>query len=317
VVEFDRQIRPGGTGKVLVKLDSVKVKGLNLTKTVKIQSNDIANPDYPLHMTGDILQVLTPDPQVANLKGLAGTSLSGSVTLRKGAWLDISEVISAEPKNAQVRVERIETLVPGSEYRLDLVSDPAEIPGMVRDEILVKVRTTDGVEREISVPAAIEHNPRIVVDPRGNVKFLANQIQPLRHPGAAPVSRPILLRAGGEGVTFHVLEVRLDEKLQGVFRAEIVPVTEGNTYRVLVHLDAWHDVPQVLGRMTIVTDDPEQSEISLWVMAHFGKDVPVAPPSGAKPGAIGGKPVPKAGETPVEPGHEGHDHEGTDHPGRR
>jgi hypothetical protein len=315
VVEFDREIRPGGTGKVLVKLNSEKVRGQNLTKTVKIQSNDTANPDYPLSLTGDILQVLTAEPAVANLRGLAGSTLTGSVTLKKGAWLDISEVISVEPKQRQVRVVNTETLVPGSDFRLDLVADPNEIPGMVRDEIIVRVRASDGVERELSVPAMIEHNPRIVVDPRGNVKFLANQIQTLRFPGAAPVSRPILLRTGGEGVTFHVLDVRLDEKLQGVFRTEIVPVTEGSVYRVLVHLDAWHEVPQVLGRMTIVTDDPDQAEISMWVMAHFGKDVPVAPPAGAKPGVIGEKPGEGGGTKPVEPGHEGHGHDGADHPG--
>lgn len=301
MVEFDREVPPGGTGRVLVKLDSEKVKGLNLTKSVKIQSNDTANVDFPLHMTGDILQVLDADPPVARLAGLSGTPLASSLTLKKGAWLDISEVISVEPTQKNVKVGAIETVTPGTEFRLALIADPASTPGMFRDELVVRVRTSDGEERQVKVGAQIEHNPRVVFEPRGVVKFLAAQIQSLRQPNPSPVTRTIQLRSGGEGVAFRVLEVRLEEKLQGVFRTEVVPVTEGSLYKVLIHLDAWQDVKEVIGRMTIVTDDPDHAETSVWLIASFGNA-----PSGASPAL----PAPAEAAKKAEPGHEGHDHPG-------
>ncbi len=256
-----------------------------------IFSNDPNYPQFPISLTGDVMELLEARPLAPKLQGLVGTPLTTTFTLREGSWLGI-EVLSHETRLGNARIEKFEAVGDGGEFQVILAADPVDRPAVYREELVVKVRTEDGKEREVSFRIQVEHNPRVVLEPRGNIKFLANHLQSLRQEKPVPVSRAITLRPGGEGVTFQVLEVRLDEKLQGIFRTDIQPVNNGSSYRVMIHIDEWHDVPQVLGRLTIITDDPENPENSIWVMAHFGNPTdqpaltkpspPKAPPGGAQ-----------------------------------
>jgi len=219
-------------------------------------------------MTGDVLEILQPQPLVIQLRGLAGSPLSGTWTLKKGSWLD-AEVLSYETKFGNARVESFDTVEPGSEYRVTLAADPVDRP-MIYNEILnVKVKTSDGEERDLEFRFRVEHNARVVTNPKNHLKFLPNQMSGLLADPPRPVMRPITLTGGGPEVTFHVTGVDLDDKLKGVFRTEVATLAEGRNYQVRVYLDEWQEQKQVLGKMTIHTDDPDYSDITLWVMALF------------------------------------------------
>ncbi len=246
------------------------MQGPNITKTVHVISNDPTNPDFALNVTGSVLQIVEPDTALKQIRmaGLAGSTLRTEVTMKKGSWLDV-ELLSSELKFGNARIESVTPAPEGNAWTFVLMADSVTRPMIYNEELVLNVRTSDDVERTVSFVFRIEHNARVLANPRGQLKFLPQRMAQLRGPNPQPVFMPVSLQVGGPEVSFRVLEVKLDEKLEGVFRTEVIEQSSGKNYLVKVWLDEWQDVRQVIGRMTIVTDDDENPEIALWVMALF------------------------------------------------
>jgi len=240
----------------------------NVRKSVKIISNDEANAEFPLTLAGDILQVLECTPQVINLRGLAGNRLTGRAVLKKGSWLDY-EILEYGLKFKNANIDSFEPTSDGESIAVSFSAEPVDRPMIFNEELQVKVRTSDEKERDLSFRFRVEHNARVLASPRGQLKFLPAKVETLRDPEAKPIQMPISLTVGGPEVEFHVLDVKLDENLEGVFRTETIVQTAGKRYLVKVWLDKWQPKRQVIGKLTVVTDDPDNKEISLWVMAVF------------------------------------------------
>ena len=245
--------------------------GASVTKTVHIISNDPENPEYALHLTGAVLPILELDLPIKliTLRGLAGHELRTEFDMYEGSPLSV-EILSTEVANGNAGIESI-TPVEGEKGRWHVVltASPVARPLAYNDQVKVNVRTSDGVLRTVTFILKIEHNARVLTSPKGQVKFLPREVDRLRGPEAKPISRAIRVMPGGDEVEFRVTEVRLDENLEGIVRAEVRPDPSGKSFIVQVWIDEWQEKRQMIGRLTIVTDDPETSEIPIWVMAMF------------------------------------------------
>jgi len=247
------------------------MNGAGVKKSVQIISNDTSAPEFSLDLTGDILSVLEVDSKLrkVELRGLAGTELVSEFVLKQGSHLEV-EILESEVSSGNARVDRFEPVEgePGS-WSVRLVADAVDRPLIFNEKFKIDVRTSDGQEREVSFPFRVEHNARVQATPKGQLKFIPREIAKLYGPNPQPISRAVLLNAGGEGIRFNVLEVRLDENLEGVVKTEVTEQRPGEQFAVHVRIEEWQEKRQMIGRMTIVTDDPECGEISLWVMALF------------------------------------------------
>ena len=224
---------------------------------------------------GDIDFVVTPKPAQLRLSGLAGTAMTGEVTLSPGTQLGI-EVTEAKALKSQVNVKSIEAQADGS-YKITVEAAPAELPGMLREILEVSVLASDGSEHKTQVPVAIDHMDRISVAPRGNIVFQRRDTQALKNPNARPVRRDVQLFSSAPDIRFHVKEVELLDVPEGVFETEIRTVKEGERYVVTVFVREYREEPSIRGRLRIVTDDPNAPDKEVRLYAQFG-DVATKPP---------------------------------------
>lgn len=241
-----------------------------MKKQVHIISDDPTEPEFALTVTGAVLPIVAVDSPMKRIQmtGLAGQELRTEVKLRKGSWLDV-ELLSHELKWGNARVEGVTPVEGEDAWLFTLAADASDRPGTYNEELRLRVKTSDGEERELPFAFRVEHNARVLANPNGKLKFPAQLVEKVFGPNPTPQAMTVNLRAGGPEVQFNVLDVQLDENLSGVFRTEVIERAPGKTYQVKVWLDSWYEKRQVIGKMTILTDDPEAEELNLWVMALF------------------------------------------------
>ncbi len=250
-------------------------------------SNDRTNPQVKVSIEGDIAFVVTTQPAQLRLSGLAGTSMTGEVVLSPGTDLGI-EVTEATALKGQCRVTGIEAL-PGGSYKISVEASPAELPGMLREILEVKILASDGTEHTTQVPVAIDHMDRISIAPRGNIVFQRRDTEVLKTAGSRAVRKDIQLFSSAPDIRFNIKEVELLDVPEGVFETEIRTVKEGERYVVTVFVREYREEPSIRGRLRIVTDDPKAPEKEVRLYAQFG-DVARKPNArtlkpGLKPGA--------------------------------
>ncbi|MGE4620120.1 MAG: hypothetical protein AAEJ04_09965 [Planctomycetota bacterium] len=250
-----------------VKLDTKKARGKNITKTVKVFSNDPENPEFPLSITGTILEVLETRPLTLKLQGLAGNGLSGAFNFSAGSPLNV-EILEIKGLGVGLDIGELTEVTPGREWELQLSARPNNRPAIMKEKLLFKVRTSDDVERDLEFLVAVDHRDRIVLQPKQNVKFLDRDTKKLLEDGK-PIEKSILVTGGDSTVEFQVTGVKLDERISGAFATRIQEVLPGKSYRVWITLSEYQPKPTVLGKMTIETSDEIKNEISVWVMGQF------------------------------------------------
>jgi hypothetical protein len=293
--------------------------------------NDRSQPQLQISITGKILQIVNFEPAQVRLSGLAGSALSGEVTLSAGTPLGI-EVTGAKALKQQCEVEGIDPLGDGT-YRLRVTAAPAQLPGMLRDIVEVDVVTTDGKDHKTQIPIIIDHMDRISMAPRGNIVFQRRDTDRLKQAGAPPVRRDIQLYSSTPEIHFTVTGAEILDVPEGVFETDLRTVKEGERYIVSVLVREYRDDPSIRGRLVIHTDDPEMPDREVRLYAQFGA-TPTQQPNPAvgqqlRPGTnsgtvIKGQPqgaqlhpklqgqppekTPGTGQKETDP-HEGHDHD--------
>jgi len=80
-VAYPRQIRPGGEGKIAIKLDTGSYGGQHITKTIFVRTNDKNKPNFELVISGKVEPVADINPTEANLTGNVGQKIKQTVTI--------------------------------------------------------------------------------------------------------------------------------------------------------------------------------------------------------------------------------------------
>ena len=233
-----------------------------------------------IRIEGDILFVVAAEPKQIRLSGLAGSSMESELVISPGTDLGI-EVTEATAQKEQCRITEIVPTGDGK-YRLKVVADPSDLPGMLREMITVKVVATDGKEYNTTIPVVIDHMDRISIAPRGNIVFQRRDTQMLKTAGSRPVRRDVQVFSSSPEIRFNVTGVELLDVPEGVFETQIHPVKQGERYRISVFVREYRTEPSIRGRLRILTDDPNSPEKEVRLYAQFG-EVPKRP-TARKPG---------------------------------
>jgi len=299
LARFSREILPGGEGEIVLSVDTGKQRVPHYHRQATVTSNDRNSPQTKLTIEGDIEFVVTTTPPQLRLSGLAGTSLSGEVTLAPGTDLAI-DVKGGKALKNQCRIAAIEPLE-GGRYVARIEVDAADLPGMLRDIVEFEVLTEDGKSHKSQVNVSIDHLDKVTIQPRGNIVFQRAHTMPLKQPNANPVRRDLQIFSSAPDIQFQVTGVEILDVPEGVFSTEIRPIKEGQRYVVSVFVREYRSEPSIRGRMKIYTDDPEVGEREIRLYAQFG-DVPQrATPRGAqKPNSRGVTPA-AGGRRPASP----------------
>ncbi|MDE0959887.1 MAG: hypothetical protein OSB09_03825 [Planctomycetota bacterium] len=254
-------------GTVTVTLDAKKARGKNITKTVTVFSNDPGNPEFKLSIKGTILEILETRPLALRLQGLAGGDLSGSFTFSAGSPLDV-EIIEMKTRGSLLEIGELEVVTAGREWNLPLLAKASVRPALIKEKLVMVVLTSDGEERTLDFLVQLDHRPRIVLQPKQNLKFLNRETTKLIG-GGEPIEKSILVTGGDKTVEFEVTGVELDPKIADAFQTRIEVVSPQKSYRVWVTLSEYQSKPTVLGKLMIRTNDAVRNEISVWVMGQF------------------------------------------------
>jgi len=252
---------------VTVTLDAKKARGKNITKTVTVFSNDPENPEYKLSIKGTILEILETRPLALKLQGLAGGDLSSSFTFTAGSPLDV-EIVEIKSRGSLLEIGELEEVKVGREWNLSLTAKANARPALIKEKLVMEVLTSDGEERTLDFLVQVDHRPRIVLQPKQNLKFLNRETSKLLG-GGEPLEKSILVTGGDKTIEFEVTGVQLDPKIADAFQTRIEVVSPKKSYRVWVTLSEYQSKPTVLGKLKIQTNDEVRSEISVWVMGQF------------------------------------------------
>ncbi len=293
---FDREIAPGGEGKIDLVIDTTKLKGKTVRKYATIFTNDPRSARAKVFMSGSVTPFILTEPASVRLIGLSGDLLEGSVTVSPGPKSAAFSIESVKAKGDRVEIVEVKDLGDGR-YNISVKAVPSDRPQVLRDQLTVAVVDSEGVRREANVPVTVEHRDRITLQPRGNVVFQKRETARLLQEGAAkrPVQRDVHIFGGRDDIKFNLLNVELLDLPEGVFTVTTNTVKPEHRYRISIRLNEYRQERTLRGRLRITTDDPETPVREMRVYAQFGGTTnPRVTGAGANNGKA--KPVPAIGK---------------------
>ncbi len=264
---FTKEIAPGEAGRVELQIDTIQISGGYQRKTATVFTNDPATPQLTLWMVGDVAPLLqSPDP-ILKVSGVCEESKEGHFRFTPGTD-QMTTVVAARLRSGLLEVVALHP-IEGGGTEVHLRAGPGESPALLRDELLLSVKTSENEPAEVSYPVVIEHLDRIRITPGGSVVFFRRQTAHLETNPARDVSKEIHLRAVREDLPFHVTGVRMEDSPEGLFRTEVRAVVPGQHYVVSVRVLRTMAKSQEQGRLVIEIDDPIRPTREREVFAQF------------------------------------------------
>ena len=104
---FDRQIPPGGEGKITIGVKTAGYGGRELSKNILVKTDDPENKKFYLKITGTIKEIVKISPSTVNLIGAPGQTLSEVVTIEP-IQMDELKILGMKLRyNKQIKAELI------------------------------------------------------------------------------------------------------------------------------------------------------------------------------------------------------------------
>jgi hypothetical protein len=157
VLVSEKNLAPGATGKVQANFDSARFRG-HVSKTIYLYSNDPVKPLVQLYIKGEILEIVTVEPEQVNFGTVAGDqTLASKVVLRNQGEKPLTFGTPSTTATELLAEMPQVTLAKGEEVTLELMLSPK--PGTTRFSGYVLV-PVDGVPKNqlrIPVYAAIRN----------------------------------------------------------------------------------------------------------------------------------------------------------------
>lgn len=262
VADFDREIAPGGTGKVRAEVDTTAFSG-PISKAVLVFSNDPLNPQVNLVVKAEVRSFVEVVPRALILfKNLmSGEPATEKVTLvsADGSNFDVTGVdAGGGPYQIAYRaLPEAERLADrkGSQWEVS-ITVPATAPeGMLNHKILVKTTAPKAAEVPINVTGAV----------RPVVQVIPAQVNLGKVRSDAPVGSNVLLVNNRQGATLEISEASVDNQY---FKTDIIPLQAGQRFQIAVSLQVGAPKGAQKGTLKIVTNDPIRKLIEVPVTAQ-------------------------------------------------
>jgi hypothetical protein len=258
VVEFDKTIAPGQTGKVHVVIDTATFSGA-IAKGVTAFTSDTGNPQIELTVRADVQPLIAVKPGYARYITVQGEEEEGVIqqTLwpTDGAPMDVVKVDSPYPfLKVSFHEAKPEELAPegkgkGKQWRIETKLDRDAPVGALAD--YVRVTTTHPKQKLVEIPVSGFVRPVLAVTPP-TADFGSLALK-------QPVKRTFVIRSFS---TEPVKVTSVDGTVKGM-DAQLQPVQEGREYQL--HVTFKSDMPKgpFNGKLTIHTDSPKKPVVEV------------------------------------------------------
>jgi hypothetical protein len=262
VAKYDKVIPPGQEGKIEMVIEGNRVHG-KFNKTATIRSNDPKHPTMSIAMSGNITPFIDIIPKTRLfLQGQYGETITKSITLKSNEK-DLDFAITKIESNLDDKVTY--DFAPTEEentWNINVYKNPKLARLSTYGTLTVHTNSekspTKAVQIQVITQGAITVQPKQVNF--GTVKS--------DQEGAAgdPVTRNVLvIKVKGE---FSITDLAFSTE---DFEGEVEPVEPGKRYNVKVTFnppDGASTRMTHVGELTIVTDDPNEPELKVRLVAR-------------------------------------------------
>lgn len=255
VASFDRTIKPGQTGRITAAVDTKNFSG-PITKTISVVSNDPEQPQLNLTIKAIVKPYVEVEPtQVIRFSATKGETASNDLILvsaEKGFHPTLSEISQPYVKAEITPIAEKDRTAgkPGDQYKLHVTLQPNAPEGLLN--VPLKVKTGIEKQPELDIPVSGIVRSHVTVAP-AVVTFGNFQL------GKDTISRNVNISNNRkEGVKI----LRAESTIPGL-SAEVVPVTEGMSYMVVIKPNDKIKKGEIDGKVKIYTSDKDQPVIEV------------------------------------------------------
>jgi len=262
VAKFDKVIPPGQEGKIHMVIEGKRVHG-KFNKTATIRSNDPEHQVMTIAMLGNITPYISVMPESRLfLQGHYGEIVKKSITLKsneEGVDFAITSIESNLDDKITYDFEPNEN---GKLWTVNVYKNPKLGRISTYGQLTIHTNSEHAPTKTLQVQVITKGS--ITVQPQ-HVNFGTVKTGDGGN-GAEPVTRNVVVLKLNGDFSIKDLEFSTDE-----FDGEIEPVEPGKRYNVKVRFTP-PAVPQQsqthVGEMTIVTDDPQEPELKVRLVAR-------------------------------------------------
>jgi hypothetical protein len=229
VVEFDKTIAPGQTGKVNVVIDTETFAG-PISKGVTVITNDVDNPHIDLTIRTDVQPYIAAKPGYARYITVQGEEKTGSIGQTiwapDGSSFEVVKIDSPYPfLSTTFREAKDAERVPdatGKQWRIEMtLSNDAPVGALAEH---VRIHTTHPKQKVVPIPISGFVRPAIAVTPP-NAELGSIDLK-------EPMSRVFNIRS----FSTEPIKITGIEAGDGI-QTNIEPITDGREYLVRLTLN--------------------------------------------------------------------------------
>ena len=282
---YDREIEPGGKGKITLKVNTRGMRS-RVRKTARVETNDPENPSFVLSIGGEVKPIVRVEPSYPLIEVLRGETGSTTVTVTSQIPKPI-QIVSLEPRGTTKATYELKEVKKGKEYRVILKVDTTSIKSTYfygqPISFNMKVRVEDKLY-DVLVRAKL----KIVntVNPSKQYLYFSRKVvEKFLKEGGTPPSQKVEL-TGWEGREFAIKKIEIRKRKAGSFTETYVvenpplAVKADTLDKASKHIltISLRQVPEEERRtgtfqIHVYTDDPNTSEVVLRATVYFPRRI--------------------------------------------
>jgi thiol-disulfide isomerase/thioredoxin len=271
--EYDKEISPGGVGKIPLKL---RTKGLTkFKKSITITCDDPVNATQRIYLAGEIKYYLSADPMRVNFVKIAADETVKQVVSLTANTDEAKPTLASESVIGKFRA----TLTPTDDpkrYELLVEGLPPFNQGSNTANFVIKTGVPQ--QPEITIPVRAYVPPRLDIRPTQLI---------IPRPSPREVKRTVMVMNNGE----TPVEVLGASVTNADIAAEILTQSKGERYRISLTLPPNYQPPAAGDKLTIRLLDGTEKEHVIPIVGRPQRDEQKRPERPAM--TLLGKPAPK------------------------
>ncbi len=231
-------------GELKLLVNTLGLAG-RVNKEVVLTTNDSTSPEKRISLSGEVIPLVKFVPRVLNLS--AGDGAEDKVLEISFTSSQIKDSASLTTVAPGVEIKELTSVGLTRKFKIGI--NPRSRPReSVRDRLVLKA-----AESFLNIPLFVEAAPEVVIKPRtvsfGALRSAANGVKPATKM-AEPLTRELVIKAGGSQIPFEIKELSSDNQ---EFKVRYEVVNPGLEYRVFITLDPRDLASDVLATVSLVT----------------------------------------------------------------
>ena len=250
---YDKEVPPGGSGKISLTINTKGLKGKNL-KAVVVNTNDLKLPTLRLQLALEIVAPIQVDPPSVQFDALQDDVKQQRVVIIVNNTDTPLELTDIKHEGAKLDTE-LKALKPGKEFELTVTAVPP-FDSEYLDGVITLGTNLPKMPR-LTITAKGHRRPTIIVIP----KELSVQ-----SPLPDEFKQQVLVRHG-QGRAFELNDLKVTGQQLKVSLEEVQG--GGKMYRITLTGSPGYEVPKAGEKITFATDDPSMPQVTVGVLPHI------------------------------------------------